>query len=216
MTVRSRINPKAWRYDDQLTVEYYKRLLKKYGDDIRSLDWGSRKSQRLRFSVLAQVGDLNGSSVLDVGCGMGDFLAWLKENGIKAVYTGIDITPGMIDIAHQSFPDASFTVGEVLHVPRKLLKTYDYVFASGLFYLRRNQPAASLQKTVRKMFSLCRRAVAFNSLSGWAPRKDRNEFYADPSQVLTFCRTLTPWVVLRHDYHLRDFTIYMYKGNLAA
>jgi hypothetical protein len=54
-------------------------------------------------------------------------------------------------------------------------------------------------------------ALAFNSLSNWANDQEANEFYADPVQVLNFCRELTPWVVLRHDYHPRDFTVYMYK-----
>ena len=40
------------------------------------------------------------------------------------------------------------------------------------------------------------------------------EFYTDPLQTLAFCRTLTPWVTLRHDYHSRDFTIYMRKDQV--
>ena len=53
--------------------------------------------------------------------------------------------------------------------------------------------------------------VAFNSLSSWANDKEKGEFYADPLEVLKFCKTLSPWVVLRHDYHSRDFTIFIYK-----
>ncbi len=65
---------------------------------------------------------------------------------------------------------------------------------------------------IEAMFNIARNAVAFNSLSAWAADKEDGEFYADPHEVLQFCRTVTPWVVLRHDYHSRDFTIYMYKS----
>jgi len=61
------------------------------------------------------------------------------------------------------------------------------------------------------MFSLATSAVAFNTLSTWAQDQEAGEFYADPLKVVEFCRTLTPWVVMRHDYHPRDFTVYLYK-----
>jgi len=63
------------------------------------------------------------------------------------------------------------------------------------------------------MYALATTAVAFNSLSAWAPDQEAGEFYADPLQVVDLCRRLTPWVVLRHDYHPRDFTVYMYKNG---
>jgi hypothetical protein len=55
--------------------------------------------------------------------------------------------------------------------------------------------------------------VAFNSLSAWATDQEAGEFYADPLRVVDFCRRITPRVVLRHDYHPRDFTVYLYKTD---
>ena len=64
---------------------------------------------------------------------------------------------------------------------------------------------------IEKMFELSTGVIAFNSLSSWAKDPQAKEFYADPATVLHFCRELTPWVVLRHEYHPRDFTVFMYK-----
>jgi len=69
-----------------------------------------------------------------------------------------------------------------------------------------------MKNLVERMFSLCTSAVAFNSLSAWCADKDEGEFYADPFRTVNFCRELTPWVSLRHDYHSRDFTVYLYKN----
>ncbi|CDN13322.1 hypothetical protein RintRC_4207 [Richelia intracellularis] len=55
--------------------------------------------------------------------------------------------------------------------------------------------------------------MAFNSLSSWGTQKESGEFYADPLATVKFCRTLTPWVILRHDYMQHDFTIYMYRES---
>jgi hypothetical protein len=64
---------------------------------------------------------------------------------------------------------------------------------------------------VTKMFELSRVATVFTSLSAWGAVKEQGEFHADPVETLTFCRSLTPWVVLRHEYHERDFAVYLYR-----
>ena len=66
---------------------------------------------------------------------------------------------------------------------------------------------------ITKMFEACEELVVFNSLSSWATDKVEGEFYADPLATLLFCKTLSPWVTLRHDYHPRYFTIYIYKNK---
>ena len=210
------MNKNAWDKDDERNICYYTSLIAKYDIDVRALNWGSRESQQLRFSILAQVGQLNGASVLDVGCGMGDFLGWLKKSGRKVEYIGIDITPKMIEVAQQRFPEARFEIGSLPDVEDRIKEHYNFVFASGIFYYRQFEPLEFMKEMVTQMFDRCDNAVAFNSLSAWASAKEPDEFYADPLETIAFCQTLTPWVVLRHDYHLRDFTIYMYRKAQMA
>jgi SAM-dependent methyltransferase len=200
-----------WNQDDDSNIKLYTQLAKKHGIDVRSLNWGSQKSQYLRFGVLNEVGQLAGSTVLDVGCGLGDFLLWLQRARITVDYLGIDITPAMIELAQKRMPDGKFQVANLLAQPGSLQQQYDFVFASGVFTHRQQNPTAYLQDMVRAMFARCRRALAFNSLSLWAPQQDAGEFYADPLATLEFCRTLTPWVTLRHDYMPHDLTIYLYR-----
>ncbi len=91
--------------------------------------------------------------------------------------------------------------------------TFDVVTANGIFYLLGEQAWPMMQQIIERLYELATSAVAFNSLSAWANKEEQEagEYYADPIKVVDFCRRLTPWVVLRHDYHPRDFTIYMYK-----
>ena len=202
----------SWQSDDRRVQEIYGKLVEQYGDDVRALNWGSKRSQELRFRILAAVGDLSGGSILDVGCGTGDLYGWLQSIGWNGRYTGIDITPGMIDTAHTRFPSAEFAVGDLLHAAPAA--EYDYVFASGIFAYRKIEPDAYLHEMVGAMYRRCRRAVAFNSLSDWAPEPEADEFYADPLTTLAFCRTLSPRVALRHDYHPHDFTVYIYRPGV--
>jgi ubiquinone/menaquinone biosynthesis C-methylase UbiE len=206
------VSPHRWLAENARNVRIYSGLVRKYGDDVRALDWGSRSSQEKRFQVLEEIGCLNGASVLDVGCGLGDLYARLKANGMRTRYTGLDITPEMIEMARKRFPEAQFCVGDLLN-PSHPIQSHDYLVSSGIFAKRRTAPLEFLKAMAGRMFRLSKRGVAFNCLSAWAEHKEKGEFYADPLKVLDYCRGLTPWVVLRHDYHPRDFTIYMYKAG---
>lgn len=205
------MNKDKWRKDDERNINYYTNLITKYGIDVRALDWGSCESQQLRFTILSQIGNLNGRILLDIGCGLGDFYGWLKKSGIIMEYTGIDITPKMIEIARQRFPEARFDIVNLLE--KNEIGSFDFVFASGIFAHRQTDSLLVFKTMITKMFAICRKGVAFNSLSNWADNKEGNEFHADPLETIAFCHTLTPWVVFRHDYHPRDFTIYMYKDQ---
>lgn len=202
---------RCWKDDDAATVEFFARQVAEHGVGPRALDWGSAQSQALRFARLAAIGDLRGASLLDVGCGQGDLKAWLHDRGIDVRYTGVDLTPAMIDACRRRFPDETFEVAAANDLANVAPGAWDFVFACGIFYRRTVEPFEFLQATVAHLFERCRRGTAFNSLSAWGADQDAGEFYADPAAVLDFCRRLTPRVALDHAYHGRDFTVHLYK-----
>ena len=97
--------------------------------------------------------------------------------------------------------------------PGEAPQKYDFVVSSGIFAHRHHEPREFLLETAAAMFARCAKAVAFNTLSKWAERRDVGEFHADPADVLNCMRRLTPRVALRHDYHPRDFTVYLYRES---
>ncbi len=176
----------------------------------RSVGWGSRRNQRLRFEVLLQALSRPARSILDVGCGVGELVAFLDERHIATEYRGIDPLPEMVAAARERFPGRRFDVA----LPEEAASTppADLVLASGIFTFCDD---ATMRATVEAMFARCSTATAFNSLSAWATQKDDGEQYCDPLDMLAFCRTLTPFVSLRHDYLPHDFTIYLYREETA-
>ena len=198
--------------DDVKNIKLYESLLKKYKKGFRTLNWGSSKSQIRRFKVLAEIGISSGDKVLDVGCGLADFYNWIKKNKLKIKYTGLDITPGMIKKSKKKFPKINFIQGTIDHL-NIMSQNFDYIIASGIFVYIKNNPDKYMKKTISKMYSLSKKGIAFNSLSSFSLKKDKNEFYANPSDMFNFCKNLSSRVVLRHDYHDNDFTIYMYKDK---
>lgn len=52
-----------------------------------------------RPATLSLLPDVSGRRVLDAGCGPGAYSAWLLEHG--ATVTGFDVSPRMVELAHQ-------------------------------------------------------------------------------------------------------------------
>ena len=196
--------------DDELkTAKSFNALFEKHGGSYRALDWGSHEGQELRFRILSEIADLDGKAILDVGCGLGHFYDWLKAQGFRFSYTGIDIADRMLQEAKKAHPDARFLVGSPSDPAFLADETFDYVFASGIFSTYTSDSMAWMQMSIQRMWNWSRQGVAFNSLSTWATEADPCEFYADPLEVVGACRTLTPWISMRHDYHPRDFSVYL-------
>ncbi len=199
----------TYKKNDLRNKNFFRQSLATHGQKIEALNWGSRKSQQQRFRVLAEVGISPGCSLLDVGCGLADFKCWLDAQGIAVQYSGLDITPEMIEKCRQRYPRQAFFCGNIFDSAPGM---FDYVTASGIFYLRRHHPMKYLLDTVETMFEKANFAIAFNSLSSWSPKQDMAEFHASPLALVQACRKLSPYIVLRHDYHPNDFTVYIYKA----
>jgi SAM-dependent methyltransferase len=190
---------------------YYSDLVQRFGHDPRACDYGRAESQQAKFRVLSECTDFRGLSVLDVGCGFADFADFLAQRYEGVRYTGVDITPAMIEHARTRHPGVELEVGNLLDLDPT--RQYDVVTANGIFYLLGDRAGELMRVFVQRMWDMARVGVAFNSLSAWAQDQEAGEFYADPAATLSFCRELTPRLTLRHDYHRRDFTVYMYRDQ---
>ncbi|MEI6162606.1 MAG: class I SAM-dependent methyltransferase, partial [Roseococcus sp.] len=94
---------------------YYAQRLAEHGPGPRGVDWNGEESQRLRHAqFLRLVEAAPDASILDLGCGYGDFLAFLRGRGHAGPYVGWDVAPEMIAAAralHGEDSDRSWQVG---------------------------------------------------------------------------------------------------------
>jgi SAM-dependent methyltransferase len=178
------------------------------------LGYGSNRSQQVRFEALCRIDDLDGMSVLDVGCGRGDLCGYLAERGKTVTYRGVDIHPGMIDLATRTWPAGAFAVRDLLDTPDDAGAEVDYVLCSGLFSLTVHDDASFIERMLRIMLRLARKGVAVNFLSNRTPfPMDHRSYYADPTEMLARALELTPNVALLHDYKDNDFALHMRHGR---
>ena len=194
-------------------AQFYDQRVEQYGHDPRACDYGRPQSQLKKFAVLADVLPLTNTTILDVGCGFADYATYLASRFASISYTGIDLSAQMIATAQQLHPDLNLQVGNIVQEAGQA--RFDVVTTNGIFYLLGDSAPSLMRHIIQHMFTLARQAVAFNSLSTWAPEQEAGEFYADPIEILEFCRTLSSRVVLRHDYLPHDFTIYLYRDAVC-
>jgi trans-aconitate methyltransferase len=195
--------------EDKKRIEaYYGKYLQRHGIySSQALSWTSREAQQIRFRILAGIGSLEGKSILDAGCGLGDFYGFLKFNFANFDYLGIDLLPKMIKGARAKYPEAHFEIGDILEYRGR---TFDYIISSGIFSFKIANHKTVYFEMLKKLFSFSRQGLAFNML-------DRNghlddELYAayDKEEIFSFCLTLTEKLRLIDDYSPQDFTFYLY------
>lgn len=79
---------------------YYAGRLAEHGPDPRGVDWNGEESQRLRHAqFLRLIEAAPDASILDLGCGYGEFLAFLRIRGHVGAYADWDVAPDMITAA---------------------------------------------------------------------------------------------------------------------
>ncbi len=168
--------------------------------------WSSQKSQYTRFEVLLNVGITNSDKFLDLGCGLGHMVDYLKQAGMSTKnYNGVDINPNYISYAIQRNSDVNFFTGEIYDVVDK----YDYIIGSGVFTV--NMTIVEMLSAIDKSFELCNKGLAFNFLNkSYVDILEFNSFV--PEELYNLIKTKYNKTKLITDYlGNEDFTIYIYK-----
>jgi ubiquinone/menaquinone biosynthesis C-methylase UbiE len=189
-------------------VRLYEDRFTELGRDIRTLGWKSVADQALRFKILCDIGDLRATTICDIGCGFGDQVDYLETRFGKFSYTGIDISPSLIRKAAELHPDREFVCANMVEAP---LSRADYFLLSGALNFRVHDNEELSQTMLRKMFAAANKGVAVNFLSSYVNFQRPQNYHHSPEAVFSYARSLTPWVTLRHDYPLWEFSIYLYK-----
>jgi len=197
-------------YGKQELLSFFDRQLRDHGDTPQALRW-TPEGQRLRYEAFRGiVGNLEGRSLLDFGCGKGDFYGFLRDRGALVAYCGIDVNAGLVAMARRKYPETEFLTLDVEETPWQ--RRFDVVVACGVFNLRIGGIAASLLETTKILFGLCRESLHLNVLTARTPRRDVELHYVEPVDLLRFALDeLSPIVTLRHGLVPDDAYLSVYR-----
>ena len=194
-------------------IERYSDRFYKLGKDVKTLGWGSTEQQEYRFSQTLLNGiEFNEKSILDIGCGFGDYLHFLMRNfnqkEILGSYSGYDINPDLIQEAKKNVPgglEVNFEVVDILKNKSTVPIANIGVMLGVLNFNLKDQAdnLAYSKQVIANAFSHIDETLIVDFLStnltSDYPKEDF-VFYHDPQEILEFALTLTDNVKLVHDY----------------
>jgi len=192
-------------------IHYHRHRINEFNmGTVKSLGWKGDESQQKRFEVLSKLADLNGSSIMDLGCGQGDFKAFLDNRFSGFAYIGIDQMPEFIAEGERRYGHLANTEFYQTDFSSVELPTVDYVIASGALGYRCAKPNW-FNEVIAKMYASATHALAFNMLD-IATFPDHPLLVGhDAEKVVAFCKILSSKVELIRGYLEDDFTVVMHR-----
>jgi SAM-dependent methyltransferase len=198
-------------------LDYFSKTLDEFKDEHLAVAQ-SEISHLKRFEKMLELGDFQGKSLLDVGCGIGGFYDFLRAKGIHCRYTGIDINEKMIAKARERLPEivGNFLVFDIIE--EKLDGNFDYVISVGPLNLKFD-PGLNMEMTmklIKKMFELADTGSAISMTSVLTKKPAAGTFYYDPAEILSETSKFCANVRYDHTYLPHDFTLFCYKKDLYS
>lgn len=135
------------------TREAYDEIAEKYAS-VRESPW---KEMDFLFNKFLKKED----NVLDVGCGNGRFYQSFASNDV--IYTGIDNSSNLIEIAKRTYPEVDFVLGSALNMPF-LNETFDAVYSIAVLH---HIPSPDLRKEFISEIRRVAKKKAYIILTVW-------------------------------------------------
>ena len=180
--------------------EFYQNNYDAYGVSAEGVAWDSSITQKRRFSaILSCLGELKNETLVDAGCGFGDFYLYLKEkNSLPKTYTGLDLCEPMVKEAKLR-TGCKIVQRDIL---RQTIPVADWYIASGSMNLLTDLETHIF---IQRCFEKSRKGFVFNLLQG--KEREGNYSYWKPHDILDLCRTFSKNVRLKEGYMEGDFTV---------
>ena len=184
---------------------FYQNNYDKYGVSAEGVAWDSVQTQKRRFSAIAScLGDVKNDTLVDAGCGFGDFYLYLKENNnLPKTYTGLDLCEPMVKEA-KIRTGCKIVQRDIL---RQTIPMADWYVASGSMNLLTR---LETRLFIQRCFEKSRKGFVFNLLYGkehGGKEHEINYSYWMPHDIIELCRPFGVKVHIKEDYMEGDFTV---------
>ena len=180
---------------------FYIESIIKHGISAKGVRWNSKFTQYKRFEILTSfIKDMENSSIIDAGCGFGEYYHYLTINNKKPkYYLGIDCERLMISLASRRFTNIDFKIQNIL---KDRLLNCDYYICSGAMNTLDKKEVFIF---IKKCFESSNKAFIFNFL------KDDPLTNIKIYEIIEYCKTLSKKIKIRDDYLKNDVSIYLEK-----
>jgi SAM-dependent methyltransferase len=186
--------------------KFYNAAINKYGISPRGLNWNSKENQTLRFDAIIQLlpKELHNSSIVDAGCGFGDFYFHLKNSKkTPKEYIGIDSLTSMYTIA------STRTRQNILlaDITKDYLPYADYYISSGALNVLTK---FETHQFIHNCYKSSKHGFIFNILYGDKVSQTYNYLNSKDIKELASNLNIKKWRQI-NNYMQNDITIGFFK-----
>ncbi|MFL9959855.1 class I SAM-dependent methyltransferase [Paraburkholderia sediminicola] len=202
------------RSDLKQLRDFYPSPAAKPEELLQRLGWPNAPDLAARYAALLSPIDFTRYSphhrlrLLDVGCGFGLLLDYLKENALLDLidYTGVDLVDAVLTEARSRWPNARFEKRDVRDLPYPD-DAFDYCIVCGIFTVKVGntyaETVALAQSTLKALWPSVTLGLGFNSMSKHVDWEREDLFHWPLDDIMAFSkRDLSRHVSFRLDYGL--------------
>jgi SAM-dependent methyltransferase len=196
--------------DVDRVIQRYRQRIVEHGPTFASLNSGSEEKQTIRQWVHASALRGDRPSILEIGCGLGDFYKYLAGQKRDCTYHGYDIVPEYIAKCRHEFPQAKFEVRNIFI--DGIDGTYDTVVMSQVLNNRyqKSDNMQVMQRALELAFKHTRISVSVDMLSTYVDFSNPDLFYYSPEEIFRTAKAIAPRVLIRHDYRAFEFCVQLF------
>lgn len=172
-----------------------------YGVTAEGVAWDSARTQKRRFSAIVScLGDIKNDTLVDAGCGFGDFYLYLKEkNRLPKTYTGMDLCEPMVTEAKVR-TGCKIVQRDIL---RQTIPLADWYVASGSMNLLTRVETGIF---IQRCFEKSRKGFVFNLLQGREQKEGAFSYWL-PHEIKALCHPIAAKIEIKEGYMDGDFTV---------
>ncbi|MEA1892145.1 MAG: class I SAM-dependent methyltransferase [Campylobacterota bacterium] len=189
--------------------KFYTSAIKKHGITPKGLNWRSKKSQEIRFHAILELlpKNLESSTIVDAGCGFGDFYLYMQKRGKSAKnYIGIDSLFDICSIASKNTGCEIITTD----ITRSSLPKASYYICSGAINILES---FETHLFIRNCYEASENGFIFNVLYG--DKKSQTYNYMNLTQIESIASNLGVInLQIKDDYLEDDITVGFFKSHI--
>jgi tRNA G46 methylase TrmB len=197
-------------------VRRYQQRIAEHGATFESLNSGSKAKQNLRHGVHASALRGQNPSILEIGCGLGDFYKYLIERQPDCLYYGYDVVPEYVEQCRRLYPEAAFEQRNIFLAG--IDGIYDSIVMSQVLNNRyqKSDNMKVMKRALELAFEHTRVSVSVDMISSYVDFQNPELFYYSPEEVFRIAKGIASRVLLRHDYRGFEFCIQLFHDGVEG
>jgi hypothetical protein len=202
-------------------IRFAESFLEKYGDNYLGVGWTkSQEDADTRYRVMLELMPAsthdNNISLLDFGCGASHLYDYILREKIPNIeYSGLDVSEKFLALSQAKFPSIKYYNVDILEEPHRL-EAFDYIVMNGVLTTKCDLPFEEMWEyftsLLGRVYEKARHGLAFNVMSKQVDWERNDLFHVSMDDIAGFLTAnLARNFVIRHDYGLYEYTVYVYR-----